>query len=638
VPGLLLTPDGAHISVSAPAAEAVELCLFEPSGSEKRHPLTRHDSGDHSGFVPGVGAGQRYGLRAHGPWEPQEGLWHDPALLLLDPYARAVSGRFEDHPAVHHEGPRSDTAGLVPLGVAVEQPPRPRPGPGVAWRDTVIYETHVRGLTMRHPDVEPELRGTFLGASSPPVIDHLRGLGVTAVELMPVAHHVTEPFLQARGTTNYWGYSTLAWFAPHSGYATGDDGRQVAEFSTMVDRFHAAGLEVIVDVVFNHTAEGGIEGPILSMKGLDNGGWYRLDPGDRNVYVDWTGTGNTVATHHPGVRSAIRQALVWWANDLGVDGFRFDLAVTLGRDHRDFDPRHLDWLTEDPALANVKLIAEPWDLGPEGYRLGQFPKRWGEWNGVFRDDVRDVWRGRGSRRALARALTGSLGGIDGHPVNFVTAHDGFTLTDLVSYDHKHNDGNGENGADGHDDNRSWNSGVEGPTDDPSVLELREKRAAALTATLALARGVPLFLGGDELGRSQGGNNNAYALDGPRSWYEWSATPGVDLLVAALACRSGHPALTGQPAEPDQVDWRTFDGDPVQEWDAPGAVVGVLADGSDVVALALNPTPEDRDAVLPAGEWRVELDSSSPSRRGTSLTERAGVASWSVLVMSLDQTI
>ena len=394
------------MSVSAPTAETVELCLFDPSGTETRRDLTRDDEGNHSGFVPGVTAGQLYGLRTHGPWEPRNGLWHDPSLLLLDPYARAVSGRFEDHPSVHHDGPRWDTADIVPMGVAVEPPPRPRPGPGTAWRDTVIYETHVRGLTMCHPDVEPELRGTYLGAASPPVIDHLQKLGVTSVELMPVAHHVTEPFLQERGKTNYWGYSTLAWFAPHGGYATADDGRQLSEFSTMVDRFHAAGLEVIVDVVFNHTAEGGIEGPILSMKGLDNGGWYRLDPRDRHVYVDWTGTGNTVATQHPGVRSAIRSALLWWANDLGVDGFRFDLAVTLGRDRRDFDPRHLDWLTQDPALAHVKLIAEPWDLGPGGYRLGQFGKRWGEWNGVFRDDVPRCVAGKGkppgSRRRADR--------------------------------------------------------------------------------------------------------------------------------------------------------------------------------------------------------------------------------------------
>ncbi len=625
------------MSVWAPAAETVELCLFDPAGREDRQVLARDEAGNHTGIVTGIEPGQRYGLRTHGPWEPSKGLWHDPSLLLLDPHARAVSGRFEDHPSLHHEGPRWNTASLVPVGVAVENPPRPRPGPRTPWRDTVIYETHVRGLTMRHPRVDPELRGTYLGAASPPIIEHLLRLGVTAVELMPVAHHVTEPFLQARGSTNYWGYSTLAWFAPHAGYATSDDGRQVAEFATMVDCFHAAGLEVILDVVFNHTAEGGYEGPILSMKGLDNGGWYRLDPRDRHLYVDWTGTGNTVATHHERVRRAIRAALLWWANDLGVDGFRFDLAVTLGREHMDFDPRHLAWLTEDPELAHVKLIAEPWDLGPGGYRLGQFGTRWGEWNAVFRDSVRDVWRGRGSRRALAEGLTGSAGGIDGHPINFVTAHDGFTLADLVSYDHKHNADNGEEGEDGHDDNRSWNSGVEGPTDDPSVLELRRRRSAALLATVAVAGGVPMFLGGDELGRTQSGNNNAYALDGPTSWYDWSSTPMAEVLGAALACRRAHATLLAHPLEPDQLQWRTLEGDTLTDWDRAGPLVAAMDDGADAVVVVVNPTADDQDVVVPEGRWRVELDSSG-LRSGQLIAGTLRVTAWSLLVIGPDQTI
>ena len=601
----------------------VELCLFDSAGNETRHPLTRDGSGYHRGFVPGVAAGTAYGLRTHGPWDPGRGLWHHPSLLLLDPYARAVTGHFDDHPSLRHQGPRLDTAPRVPKGVLVPTPPRPRPGPSVPWSETVVYETHVRGLTRLHPDIPESERGTYTAAASGPVLDHLRRMGVTTVELMPVAHFVPEPFLQARGLTNYWGYSTLAWFAPHAGYATGDDGRQLIEFAAMVDAFHAAGVEVIVDVVFNHTVEGNLNGPILSMKGLDNPGWYRLD--GQGDYVDWTGTGNTVATHHPHIRQTILEALRWWKTSLGVDGFRFDLGVTLGREQENFEPGHLRWLTDDPVLEGCKLIAEPWDLGPHGYRLGGFGYGWSEWNARFRDDVRDFWTGRGDPFTLAARMGGSTDVFGARApqasVNFVTAHDGFTLADLVSYDHKHNQANGEANGDGHDDNRSWNSGVEGPTDDPAILEVRRRRAAAHLATLLLAAGVPMLLGGDELGRTQGGNNNAYPLDNEISWYDWSDPVHADLVHRAIACRRRLPLLWSghhQVLESEHGSGRAAI--EIREGDASLLVVPSQAEA-------------DRPFTLPSGEWRLELDSTGPEVEGEVHSGEVIIPAWSLRLYS-----
>ena len=613
MPGLHLTAAGARAEIFAPAAELVELCLFGPDGSEVRHDLEPGGDGWHRGDVAGVRAGQSYGFRTHGPWDPVRGLWHHPDLLLQDPYARAMSGDYVDHPSLLHGGPRADTGPWVPRSVLVDTPPRPRPGPKVPWEDTVVYETHVRGLTIAHPDVDPALRGTYLGACSEPVIDHLLRLGVTTVELMPVAQHVTESFLQRRGLRNYWGYSTLLWFAPHGAYATADDGRQVAEFAEMVDRFHAAGLEVVVDVVFNHTAEGDLEGPILAQKGFDNPGWYRWADGD---YVDWTGTGNTIDTANPRVREAIVAALRWWAEDLGVDGFRFDLAVTLGRDGGGhFDPAHLEWLAADPVLSDRKLIAEPWDLGPHGYRLGGFGGDWREWNARFRDDVRDFWRGHGNAWALATRLGGSAD-VFGHrspfaSVNFVTAHDGFTMEDLVSYDRKHNEANREDNRDGHDDNRSWNSGVEGPTDDPEILEIRRRRAAALTTTLLLANGVPMLLGGDELGRTKSGNNNSYPLDQP-NWYRWSEQPRSALIGRLTSLRREWPEL--RAVEPHLVH------------DHPVTVVEMGR-----LVLLCNPTGDAHHVPVPGGDWVLLLDSSdvdASSKVGGEVT----VPAWSVLLL------
>lgn len=619
--GVHLTPDGADAAVFAPRAERVELCLFDAEGGETRHVLEAGPDGVHRGIARDVAPGQAYGLRTHGPWMPERGVWHHPALLLLDPFARAVTGRFTDHPSVHHHGPRVDTAPFVPKGVLVPDPIPPQPGPSIPWSDTVIYETHVRGLTMLHPEVEPARRGTYLGACSPPVLEHLRRLGVTTVELMPVAHHVPEPFLQARGLTNYWGYSTLAWFAPHGGYATGDDGRQVVEFARMVDEFHAAGLEVIVDVVFNHTVEGNLAGPILSMKGLDNGGWYRL--GDQAEYVDWTGTGNTVDTHDPRVRAAILEALRWWSEGLGVDGFRFDLGVTLGRGQLDFDPQELEWLTSDPVLCDRKLIAEPWDLGPHGYRLGGFGRDWREWNDRFRDDVRDFWTARAGRYTLASRIGGSPDVFgDRGPlasVNFVTAHDGFTLRDLVSYDSKHNEANGESNGDGHGDNRSWNSGAEGPTDDPVVLEVRRRRAGAHLVTLLVSAGIPMILGGDELGRTQLGNNNSYPLDTELNWYDWTDRPFADLISRAIACRRRHPALTSGIYPEVRLSE-----DPDER------AVLEIGDGDDRVVIVANNRDAPIVVPLPSGRWRLDLDSSQPDEGEIHLGE-AHLPAWTIRV-------
>lgn len=611
-PGVATTPEGVRARVCAPAAELVEFCLFN-DGSEVRYPMERE--GEWWAItVCGIGPGALYGYRTHGPWDPTRHLFHHPALLLVDPYARSLAGDFRDTPYVHPDGPRVDTAPFVPKGVVVGRVDRPRPGPQIPWGDTIIYETHVRHLTMAHPRVPPPLRGTFLGAAHPAVIEHLHRLGVTTVEFMPIAHYVTEPTLQRRHLANVWGYSTLGWFAPHAGYATGDDGRQVSELAAMVDAYHAAGLEVVVDVVFNHTAEGGAEGPVLGMKGLDPE-WYRYQSDE---YADWTGTGNTVNTAAPRTRQAILAALHWWAEDLGIDGFRFDLAVTLGRGEERFDPAELAWLTEDPVLSRCKLIAEPWDLGVDGYRLGGFGPGWVEWNDRFRDDVRDYWRGKSDSATLARRLAGSpdVFGDRLSSIDYVTCHDGFTLSDLVSYDRKHNEPNGEHNRDGHDDNRSWNSGEEGPSSDPAVAERRRVRAASLLATTLLSGGIPMILGGDELGRTQGGNNNAYALDGPAAWYQWASADRVELVSALVALRRRLPS-------------RHLAASALESEGAP-----ILAVGGDepVAVVVTNPSDDPALFRLPPGEWRLELDTAQPDGHPRPCGE-ALVSPWSLRLYS-----
>ena len=541
------TPDGAgtNFAVHAQHAEAVDLCLFDPADPARE--LRRVRLGERTGpvwhaYLPGVGPGALYGYRVHGPYEPEAGHRYNPAKLLVDPYARALHGEADATGPVYGYRPGdpgedlvpddTDSAAAVPRCVVVgdthdwqgDRPPR------TPWHRSVIYEAHVKGFTARHPAVPPELRGTFAGLASPPAIDHLVRLGVTAVELLPVHEFVDDAFLRHRGLRNYWGYSTLAYLAPAQRYAARRaPGGPVDEFRDLVKALHRAGIEVILDVVFNHTCEGNHLGPTLSLKGLDNRTYYRLSPESPRHYVDYTGTGNSLDTSHPATIRLVMDALRHWVTEMHVDGFRFDLAVTLGRDPDQFEPasRFLVAVGQDPVLQQVKLIAEPWDVGPGGYRIGEFPVGWSEWNGRYRDAVRRFWRGDENQEAeMGYRLTGSAdlyepaGRKIFASVNFVTAHDGFTLRDLVSYERKHNEANGEANHDGSDQSFSWNCGVEGETDDPAVLALRDRQVRNLLATLLVSQGVPMIVAGDELGRTQRGNNNAYCQDNELSWLDW----------------------------------------------------------------------------------------------------------------------
>jgi glycogen operon protein len=531
---------GTNFALWSAGAQAVDLCLFDAEGTEHRHRLEESTHQVWHGRVPGVGPGQRYGYRVHGSYDPHSGNRHNPAKLLLDPYTRAVDGGLQLHPALFAftgdavdstlPDPH-DSAPYVPRGVVVHDPfpwdgDRPLRTP---WSDTVIYEVHVKGATMRHPDVPTHLRGTYAGLAHPAFLEHLRSLGVTAVELLPVHHFVSEPHLLRRGLTNYWGYNTLAYFAPHAGYSSsGTGGQQVTEFKTMVKELHAAGIEVILDVVYNHTAEGDHAGPTLSFKGIDNAGYYRLGANHAR-YTDYTGCGNTLDVRRPAVLALLMDSLRYWVTEMHVDGFRFDLASALARSMHDVDrlSAFFDVVHQDPVVSQVKLIAEPWDVGPGGYQVGNFPPPWTEWNGRYRDTVRDVWSGAHvGVRDLAYRLTGSsdLYRSDGRrpyaSINFVTAHDGFTLADLVTYERKRNEANGEDNRDGESHNRNWNCGVEGPTDDSEVAELRGRQVRNHLATLLLSTGVPMLTAGDELGRTQQGNNNAYCQDNEISWLDW----------------------------------------------------------------------------------------------------------------------
>jgi len=582
---------GTNFSLWAPAAERVELCLFDDDGREQRLDLTELTAEQWHGYVEGVGPGQRYGYRVHGPYDPASGRRFNPAKLLLDPYAKAIDGTVDWHgptllPYVAGDGGDdsqltidvTDSAPAMPKSVVVDErydwegdrhPRRP-------WNETVIYEAHVRGLTMRHPDVPEELRGTYAGLAHPAIVDHLQRLGVTAIELLPVHHFVDESFLVDRGLTNYWGYSSIGFLAPHGPYsASGTRGEQVREFKDMVKALHAAGIEVILDVVFNHTAEGNHLGPMLSFKGVDSAAYYRLTE-DPRYFLDYTGTGNSLDPTHPQVLRLIMDSLRYFATECHVDGFRFDLAAALARGLHEGDrlSSFLDIIHQDPVLSQVKLIAEPWDVGPGGYQVGEFPVLWSEWNGEYRDDVRDFWRGELGVAAFAQRFAGSADLYDDgrHPgasVNFLTAHDGFTLRDLVSYNDKHNEANQEDNQDGANDNRSWNCGAEGETDDPEVLALRARQQRNLLATLILSQGVPMLLGGDEAGRTQGGNNNAWCQDNEISWMDWEAVDEelVEFTRALLALRRDEPVLARRSflGEPD-VAWLRPDGPPMSDED------------------------------------------------------------------------
>jgi glycogen operon protein len=562
--GAHVVDDGTAFALWAPRATRVELALVHADRSQVNHEMHRADDGVWHVLVPGVGAEQRYGYRVHGAWDPANGERFNPAKLLLDPYARAITGGVDysgpilDHVATSDFVPSpEDSSASVPLSVVVADSPPPRPvAAPVPLSDSVIYELHVKGFTRLHPQVPEHLRGTYAGLAYPAVVAHLRSLGVTAVELLPVHQFVSEPFLISRGLSNYWGYNTLGFFAPHSAYGSvGTLGAQVEEFKQMVSALHDAGIEVILDVVYNHTGEGGHEGPTLSFRGLDHLGYYRLTA-DQRLDYDVTGCGNSVDTSEPGVLRLVLDSLRYWVTEMGVDGFRFDLVTTLLRDERhhvDQDHPFKRALREDPVLSRVKLVAEPWDVGPYGYQVGAFGEGWSEWNDRFRNYVRDFWRGNTHGVSeLGQRLVGSpdVFDHDNRPVeasvNYVTAHDGFTLRDLVTYDVKHNGGNGESNRDGTDDNRSWNCGVEGETDDAGILALRRRQTRNLMATLVLSAGVPMLVAGDELGRTQGGNNNAYCQDSPTSWVHWDTGEEwaglTDLTRRLLALRAEHPVF------------------------------------------------------------------------------------------------
>jgi glycogen operon protein len=566
--------EGTNFAIFSPHAIRVELCLFDHPenavASQQVELRKRSDQVWHA-YLPDIRPGQAYGYRVHGPFAPTEGHRFNPAKLLLDPYAKAISAsiRWDDALSSHPEGNANpdrdllldtrDSAGVLPKCLVIEsefswggdQPPR------IPWHRTVIYECHVKAMTMLHPEVPEQLRGTYLGLATDPIIDHLARLGVTAVELLPVHQMVTERRLAEMGLTNYWGYSSIGYFAPDVRFASanGPIGRQVAEFKSMVKRLHRAGIEVLLDVVYNHTGEGNHLGPTLSFRGVGNDTYYWLDPENPRLYTDFTGCGNTVDPRQPRTLQLVLDSLRYWVTDMHVDGFRFDIAPVLGRDDQGFNPaaEFFQLVRQDPVLSSVKLIAEPWDLGPDGYQAGHFPAGWSEWNGKYRDTIRRFWRGDpGQIGDLASRLSGSSdlyrhnGRMPHASVNFVTCHDGFTLHDLVSYESKHNEANGEDNRDGTNQNWSRNWGVEGPAAATHVIRIRERTKRNLLATLAFSQGVPMISHGDELGRSQAGNNNAYCHDGPLTWINWELQPLqrelLEFTRAVFAVRAAHPVL------------------------------------------------------------------------------------------------
>jgi len=656
---------GTNFAIFSEVAEKVELCLFSARGKETRIPLNEVDGFVHHGYLPGVEPGQRYGYRVHGPYDPAQGLRCNPSKLLIDPYTKALDGPVVwdeavfGYPFGQPEGRNdTDSAPFVPKSVVVNPffdwgTDR---APHTPYHETVIYEAHVRGLTIQHPEIPQELRGTYTGLAHPVMIEHLKTLGVTAVELMPVHEFLNDHHLQEKGLSNYWGYNTIAFLAPHHAYATssGRTGNQVQEFKAMVRDLHDAGIEVILDVVYNHTAEGNHLGPTLSLRGIDNAAYYRLVEEDPRYYMDYTGTGNSLNVRNPHTLQLIMDSLRYWVTEMHVDGFRFDLASTLAREFYDVDRLSVffDLVQQDPVISQVKLIAEPWDVGPGGYQVGNFPPLWTEWNGKYRDTVRDFWRGEpGTIGEFASRITGSsdLYKDDGRrpyaSINFVTAHDGFTLADLVSYNDKHNEANLEGGNDGESHNRSWNCGVEGPTDDEAVLTLRARQQRNFIATLMLSQGVPMLLHGDELGRTQRGNNNVYCQDSELSWMDWSlATKNSALMhftAGVTALRNAHPVFRrrkffeGRPMGRRRagtaladIAWFTPSGEEMteQDWDSGfGKCVTVFLNGQgiaeadtrgelvidDSFLLCLNAHYEDIDVTLPGREygtrWAVVVD-------------------------------
>jgi isoamylase len=620
---------GTNFALFSEHAERVELCLFDAEDRETRVALTEREAFNWHGYIPGIGPGQRYGYRVYGDYDPATGYRFNPYKLLIDPYAKAIEGPVDwraantlpyvpsgDEDADLHIDDEDD-APAIPKCVVIN------PSfdwendrlPNHPWNEMVIYEVHTKGYTKLHPAVRDDLRGTYAGLASEPALEYFQSLGVTAVELLPVHHIIDESFLHDRGLTNYWGYSSIGFLAPHALYAaTGTHGEQVREFKGMVKALHGAGIEVILDVVYNHTAEGNHLGPMLSFKGVDNPSYYRLMPDEPRFYMDFTGTGNSLNPVHPSVLRLIMDSLRYFVIDCHVDGFRFDLASALAREFYEVDrlSTFFDTIHQDPVLSQVKLIAEPWDVGPGGYQVGNFPVLWAEWNGLYRDTMRDFWRAQANVGQFASRFTGSsdLYQSDGRApfasINFITAHDGFTLRDLVSYNDKHNEANGEGNKDGTDDNRSWNHGVEGSTDDPEINALRARQQRNFLTTLLLSQGVPMLLGGDEFGRSQGGSNNAWCQDNEVSWFNWDAADPelLEFTKRLIALRQAHPVfrrstfLTGQEVKgsglPD-VWWFRPDGRRMtqKEWQRDdGHTLGVFLNGEEISER----TPEGQDIV------------------------------------------
>ncbi len=652
---------GTNFALFSEVADRVELCLFDAAGTETRLNVAEVDGFVWHCYLPTIGPGQRYAYRVTGPYDPKRGLRCNPAKLLLDPYGKAVDGSlrwdqalFDYQPGNPARPNDSDSAPFMPRSVVINpyfdwSGDRP---PHTPYHQTVIYEAHVRGLTMRHPQVPAEFRGTYSGLASSPVIEHLTRLGVTAIELMPVHQSVPEHELAERGLTNYWGYNTIGFLAPHNAYSSSAEPHgQVAEFKSMVKALHSAGIEVILDVVYNHTAESGALGPTLSFRGIDNAAYYRLDDNDPSVYLDYTGCGNSLNVRHPHALQLIMDSLRYWILDMHVDGFRFDLASALARELHEVDrlSAFFELVQQDPVVSQVKLIAEPWDVGDGGYQVGKFPPLWTEWNGKYRDTVRDFWRGQpASVPEFASRLSGSSDLYETSArrpvasINFVTCHDGFTLADLVSYNSKHNEANGDGNADGSNDNRSWNCGTEGPTDDPAITELRNRQARNFLATLLLSQGVPMLLAGDELGRTQQGNNNAYCQDNELSWVDWEAAgKHADLLEFTsdlIALRREHPVfrrrrffsgelggqrdiswLTPAGAEMTNADWQAsqtrslavlLNGEAITE---PGAHGEPITDQSFL--LLFNAHDQPVTFTLPGGasDWQVVVDTADAAR-------------------------
>ena len=563
--GATFDGSGTNFALYSAVATKVELCLFDREGNENRIELTEVDNDVWHCYLPGIAPGHQYGYRVYGPYDPANGHRCDPSKLLLDPYAKAISGTVKNDPSLFSydfadptQRNEEDSADSTMRSVVVSpffDWGRDRP-PAHPYNETIIYEAHVKGFTKLHPDIPKELQGTYLGLAHPAAIKHLTDLGVTAIELMPVHQFVNDTSLQDKGLSNYWGYNTIGFFAPHNGYATyGQNGHQVNEFKTMVKNLHEAGIEVILDVVYNHTAEGNHMGPTLSFRGIDNASYYRLVDGDQAHYFDTTGTGNSLLMRSHAVLQLIMDSLRYWVTEMHVDGFRFDLASTLARQFHEVDKlsTFFELIAQDPVLSGVKLIAEPWDVGDGGYNVGEFPALWSEWNGKYRDTMRDFWRGEPSTLGeFAARISGSAdlyqhsGRAPMASINFITAHDGFTLNDLVSYNNKHNEANGEGNADGESNNRSWNCGEEGPTEDPEVLSLRSRQIKNFLTTMFFSQGVPMICHGDEMGRTQAGNNNVYCQDNELSWVNWNLNATQQDLLhftrKVIKLRKDHPVL------------------------------------------------------------------------------------------------